>query len=209
MLHGCRGQLGFRAMQRSGAGLQAMGSEGLPPGVNGVPPWASAAGVVSRGVGVERINPGGLAPASGFSHAVAASAGRLIFLAGQTAQGADGRIEGGGVMHQFERALGNLLLALRAAGGAPGDLVSLTLYLVDLDDYRAHAREAGEVWRRLAGRDYPAMAAVGVSRLWDAEALVEVQGIAVVGAEGSGLGWPGGAQRPWDLERPRDVSVNP
>ena len=160
-------------------------------------------------MGVERINPGGLAPASGFSHAVTASGGRLIFLAGQTAQGADGRIEGGSVMHQFERALGNLLLALRAAGGAPRDLVSLTLYLVDLDDYRAHAREAGKVWQRLAGRDYPAMAAIGVSRLWDAEALVEVQGIAVVGAEGSGLGWPGGVQRPWDLERPRDVSVNP
>ena len=160
-------------------------------------------------MGVERINPGGLAPASGFSHAVTASGGRLIFLAGQTAQGADGRIEGGSVMHQFERALGNLLLALRAAGGAPGDLVSLTLYLVDLEDYRAHAREAGEVWRRLAGRDYPAMAAIGVAQLWDPEALVEMQGVAVVGTEGSGLGWPGGVQRPWDLERPRDVSVNP
>jgi enamine deaminase RidA (YjgF/YER057c/UK114 family) len=36
------------------------------------------------------------------------------------------------------------------------------------------------VWQRLAGRDYPAMAAVGVSRLWDPAALVEVQGIAVV-----------------------------
>jgi enamine deaminase RidA (YjgF/YER057c/UK114 family) len=152
-------------------------------------------------VGIDRINPGGLAPASGFSHAVAASGGRLIFLAGQTALGADGRIEGESVLHQFEQALSNLLTALRAAGGAPGDLVSLTLYLVDLEDYRAHAREAGEIWRRLAGRDYPAMAAIGVHRLWDAEALVEVQGVAVVGSQGSGLGWPGGVQRPWDRER--------
>ena len=133
-------------------------------------------------VGVERINPGELAPPSGFSHAVVTSGGRLVFLAGQTAQGADGRIEGGSVLHQFERALANLLSALRAAGGAPEDLVTLTLYLVDIDDYRAHARQAGEVWRRLAGRDYPAMAAIGVRRLWDPEALVEVQGIAVVGA---------------------------
>ncbi len=155
-----------------------------------------------RGVGVERINPGGLAPASGFSHAVAVSGGRLIFLAGQTAQGPDGRIDGAGVMHQFELALANLLSALRAAGGKPDDLVSLTLYLVDMDGYRAHAREAGEIWRRLAGRDYPAMAAIGVHRLWDAEALVEVQGIAVAGPEGAGLGWPGGVQRPWDHERP-------
>jgi enamine deaminase RidA (YjgF/YER057c/UK114 family) len=138
--------------------------------------------VVSRGVGIERINPGELAPPSGFSHAVVTSGGRLIFLAGQTAQGADGRIEGGNVLHQFERALANLLSALRAAGGAPEDLVTLTLYLVDIDGYRAHARQAGEVWHRLAGRDYPAMAAIGVHRLWDPEALVEVQGIAVVGA---------------------------
>jgi len=40
------------------------------------------------------------------------------------------------------------------------------------------------VWQRLCGRNYPAMAAVGVSRLWDTDALVEVQGIAVVGAAG-------------------------
>jgi enamine deaminase RidA (YjgF/YER057c/UK114 family) len=75
--------------------------------------------------------------------------------------------------------------------------VSLTLYLVDLDDYRAHAREVGQVWRRLAGREYPAMAAIGVHRLWDVEALVEVQGIAVVGTAGTGLGWPEPARPVW------------
>jgi len=84
------------------------------------------------------------------------------------------------VVEQFERALANLLTALRAAGGQPAGLVSVTVYLVDLDDYRGHAREVGEVWRRLVGRDYPAMAAVGVHRLWDPEALVEVQGIAAL-----------------------------
>jgi enamine deaminase RidA (YjgF/YER057c/UK114 family) len=139
-------------------------------------------GVVSRGVGVERINPGELAPPSGFSHAVVASGGRLVFLAGQIALRPDGQIEGRSVTQQFEVALTNLLTALRAAGGGPGDLMSLTLYLVDMEDYRVHAREVGQVWRRLAGREYPAMAAVEVARLWYAEALVEVQGIAVVGA---------------------------
>ena len=131
-------------------------------------------------VGVERVNPAGLARASGFSHAVVAAGGRVVFLSGQTATGADGRIEGETVAAQFERALGNLLLALRAAGGAPEHLASLTIYAVDLADYRAHAREIGAAWRRLAGQQYPAMAAVGVSRLWDAEALVEVQGYAVL-----------------------------
>ena len=129
---------------------------------------------------LQRVNPEGLARASGFSHAVVATGGRAVFLAGQTALNAAGVIEGATVTEQFERALGNLLTALRAAGGGPGDLASLTVYAVDLADYRAHARELGQVWRRLAGRDYPAMAAVGVTRLWDPEALVEIQGYAVI-----------------------------
>jgi enamine deaminase RidA (YjgF/YER057c/UK114 family) len=129
---------------------------------------------------IERVNPPELARPSGFSHAVVATGNRMVFLAGQTALGPDGLIEGATVAAQFERALGNLLHALRGAGGAPEHLTSLTIYAVDLEDYRAHGREIGEVWRRLAGAHYPAMAAVGVSRLWDAEALVEVQGQAVI-----------------------------
>jgi enamine deaminase RidA (YjgF/YER057c/UK114 family) len=128
----------------------------------------------------ERIDPAGLARPSGFSHAVVTDADRLVFLAGQTALDAEGRIAGDGVVEQFERALGNLLTALAAAGGEPADLVSMTVYIVDVDDYKAHAREIGAVWRRLAGTDYPAMAGIGVSRLWDAEALVEVQGVAAL-----------------------------
>ena len=115
--------------------------------------------MIPRIVAIDRINPAGLGRPSGFSHAVSVSPGRLVFLAGQTALGAGGQIVGSGVVEQFERALGNLLTALRAAGGQPADLVSVTVYLVDLDDYRGHAREVGEVWRRLVGREYPAMAA--------------------------------------------------
>lgn len=136
--------------------------------------------VIRRIVAIERINPAGLGRPSGFSHVVSVTASRLAFLAGQTAQDAQGQIVGAGVVEQFGRALGNLLAALRSAGGQPADLVSVTVYLVDLDDYRAHAREIGEVWRQLAGREYPAMAAVGVHRLWDPAALVELQGVAAI-----------------------------
>lgn len=128
---------------------------------------------------LERINPDGLAPPSGFSHAVVGS-GRVVFLAGQTATDAQGVIIDASVVEQFERALTNLLAALRAAGGEPEDLASLTVYAVDLGAYRASARELGGVWRRLAGTEYPAMAAVGVTRLWDPAALVELQGHAVL-----------------------------
>ena len=136
--------------------------------------------VIRRIVAIERINPEQLGRPSGFSHVVSVTASRLAFLAGQTAQDAQGQIAGSGVVEQFGRALGNLLTALRGAGGQPADLVSVTVYLVDLDDYRAHAREIGEVWRQLAGREYPAMAAVGVHRLWDPAALVELQGVAAI-----------------------------
>ena len=127
-----------------------------------------------------RINPPELAKPSGYAHAVVATGSRIVFLAGQTAMDADGRIVGDTVVEQFERALGNLLTALRAAGGEPARLASLTVYIVDMDDYRANASGIGRVWRRLVGTDYPAMAGIGVSRLWDREALVEVQGFAVL-----------------------------
>src|SRR5215469_12238393 len=100
---------------------------------------------------LDRVNPSSLARPSGFSHAVVAS-GRLVFLAGQVALGADGAIEGDTVAEQFEGALANLLEALRAAGGAPGNLASLTIYAVDLDDYRRHSGDIGAAWRRLVGR---------------------------------------------------------
>jgi enamine deaminase RidA (YjgF/YER057c/UK114 family) len=128
---------------------------------------------------MERINPAGLARPSGFSHAVAAPGG-LVFLAGQTGMDRDGQIVSGGIVAQFEQALSNLLAALAAAGGQPSDLASLTIYLTDVEDYQAHGKEIGAVWRRLAGSDYPAMAGVGVTRLWQPDAVVELQGFAVV-----------------------------
>jgi enamine deaminase RidA (YjgF/YER057c/UK114 family) len=131
-------------------------------------------------VTIEPVNPPQLAKPSGFSHAVVATGGRMIFLAGQTALDASGAVVGDDVVAQFERALGNLLTALRAAGGTPEHLTSLTIYATDLAGYRARGKEVGAVWRRLAGPRYPAMAAVEVARLWDAAALIEVQGFAVI-----------------------------
>lgn len=54
------------------------------------------------------------------------------------------------------------------------------MYATDVADYRAHAPELGEIWRRLAGREYPAMAVIGAVRLWDEQARVEIDGIAVL-----------------------------
>ncbi|MGA8116920.1 MAG: RidA family protein [Actinocatenispora sp.] len=129
---------------------------------------------------MERVNPPGLAKPAGFSHAVVATGTRTVYLAGQTALDGTGRLVGDDVVGQFEQALTNLLAALASAGGNAEHLVRMTCYLVDVPDYRANSGAIGAVWRRLAGRDYPAMAAVGVTRLWDEDALVELDGIAVL-----------------------------
>ncbi|WP_369232731.1 RidA family protein [Streptomyces sp. R21] len=128
----------------------------------------------------ERINPPELSPPTGFSHAVAATGSRVVFLAGQTALDADGKVVGATLPEQFEKALTNLLTALRAAGGTPADLARVTVYATDVADYRTHAPELGRIWHRLAGRDYPAMAVIGAVRLWDDQALVELDGFAVL-----------------------------
>ncbi|MDA2805512.1 RidA family protein [Nocardiopsis sp. LSu2-4] len=126
------------------------------------------------------VDPPGLAPAVGFAHAVAAAPGRTVHLAGQTAQLPDGTIGAPDLPGQFHLALGNLVTALRAAGGAPGDLVSLTVYTTDVPAYRADLKHIGRVYRRHLGRHYPAMALFGVTELFDPQARVELVGIAVV-----------------------------
>ncbi len=133
---------------------------------------------------VTHINPPTLARPSGFSHAVRTTGGDNVALAGQTALNAEGVIVGQTVVEQFEQALGNLVTALSAAGGTPADLVSLSIYIVDIEGYQAASREIGRVWKHLIGASYPAVAGIGVARLWDAEALVEVAGTACVPAGG-------------------------
>ena len=127
----------------------------------------------------ERINPESMAAPIGFSHAVKAQ-GTIVYLAGQTALNREGLIIGNGIVEQFEKALTNLLTALEHAGGKPSQIAKLTIFSVDPQNYRDNARDLGKVWQRLVGRDYPAMTLVGVTRLWDIEALVEIEGIAVL-----------------------------
>jgi enamine deaminase RidA (YjgF/YER057c/UK114 family) len=92
------------------------------------------------------------------------------------------RIVSGGIVEQFRQAFGNVLATLEEAGGRPEDLVDVTIYLTDVDDYMAHGREIGRIWREMAGKEYPAMAGIGITRLWQEEALIEIKGVAVIGA---------------------------
>jgi enamine deaminase RidA (YjgF/YER057c/UK114 family) len=124
------------------------------------------------------INPESLPKPSGFAHGMLA--GNTVFLGGQTALDKDMNIVPGGIVEQFTQAFSNVLTTLREAGGQPEDLVNVTIYLTDVDDYMANGREIGRIWRDMAGSQYPAMAGIGVTRLWQKEALIEIQGIAVI-----------------------------
>lgn len=126
-----------------------------------------------------------LAEPVGFAHAVVAAPGRTVYLGGQTAQGPDGAIQGDTIPAQFDVAAGNVVAALRAAGGHPGHLVSLILYCTDVPGYRAALRELGPLYRKHFGRHYPAIALLGVAELFDPEARLELVGTAVVPPEGS------------------------
>jgi enamine deaminase RidA (YjgF/YER057c/UK114 family) len=126
----------------------------------------------------ELINSPDLAAPVGFSHAVLA--GDTVYLGGQTAQAPDGSIVGETVVEQFDVAAGNLMTALRAAGGEPDDLVSLQVFVTAIAEYRESLLGLGRVWRRHFGRRYPAMGLFGVTELFDPEAKVELMGVAVL-----------------------------
>jgi enamine deaminase RidA (YjgF/YER057c/UK114 family) len=130
----------------------------------------------------EPINPPSLARPVGFSHAV--RAGQTVYLAGQTALGPDGKISGETIVEQFDVAASNLIEALQAAGGLPDDLVTLQVFVTDVSEYRGSLAELGGLWRRRFGRHYPAMGLFGVTELFDAEAKVELMGVAVLNGAG-------------------------
>ncbi len=130
------------------------------------------------------INPEGLAPPVGYSHVVVPSPGRTVYLGGQAALDAEGRVVGETLVEQFDRACAGVAEALRAAGGRPEHLVSLQIFTTDAETYRASLRELGEAYRRHLGRHYPAMVLVEVKGLFDPELKVELLGVAVIPEDG-------------------------
>jgi enamine deaminase RidA (YjgF/YER057c/UK114 family) len=126
------------------------------------------------------VNPPQLAKPSGFSHGIEAR-GRLLFLAGQTALDAGGRIVApGDLVAQFRQALVNVATVIEARGGSLRDVVKLTFYVVDRRDYRTKSKAIGQVYRELMGGHYPPTTLVEVKALWDDDALVEIDGFAVL-----------------------------
>jgi enamine deaminase RidA (YjgF/YER057c/UK114 family) len=124
------------------------------------------------------VNPEDLGPARGFSHATVA--GSLVWLGGQIGSDATGKVpEPGDITAQFGRAVRNIAIALRAVGSAPTDTVKLTYYVTDLKAYKDNLRTIGFAYREVFGRHYPATTLVEVRSLFDPDALIEIEAVAV------------------------------
>ena len=131
------------------------------------------------------VNPSSRPRPRGFSHGVLAPPGwRTLFVAGQTA------IDDGGAapdtfLAQFDTALGRVLEIVHAAGGDATHVARMTIYVTDMNAYRASRPYLGEAWHRRMGAHYPAMALIGVTALVDEQAVVEIEADAVLPAQES------------------------
>ncbi|MGK4006408.1 RidA family protein [Sorangium sp. So ce1036] len=137
--------------------------------------------------GIEIVQPAGWPAPRGYANGVV-TRGRTLHVAGQIGwDPSSGRLRGGGLVEQFAQALDNVLAVVAAAGGGPGDVARMTVYVTDLDAYRSSRRAIGAAWRARLGAHFPAMALVGVAGLVEPGALVEIEAVAALGADGAPL----------------------
>ncbi len=113
----------------------------------------------------------------GYANGVAAT-GETVFISGQIGWDAERRFAEG-LAAQVGQALQNVTAVLTVAGLAPSAIVRLTWYVVDLDAYRDQQTELGHAYRAVLGKHFPAMSVVGVTRLVEPQALVEIEATAV------------------------------
>ena len=121
--------------------------------------------------------PAGMAPASGYSHAVAAT-GRLVAIAGQVAMDEHGGLVGEGApAAQAERVFENLRVALDAVGATFADVVKFGVFTTDISILPV----VREVRDRYVDTEHPpASTAVQVGALFRPGYLLEIEAFAVV-----------------------------
>jgi len=130
----------------------------------------------------DEVNPLDLGPTPGFSNGLLGKeGGRILFVAGQIGVSADPVPDESPLVTQFGEALRRILRVVEDAGGEPGDIGRMTVYVTDMDLYRRSRKALGGTWTARMGRHYPAMALVEVKSLVDPLALVEIEATAVIG----------------------------
>ena len=128
------------------------------------------------------INPDSLVRPRGYNHGIKVSGtSTLLFLGGQVASDKEGQLVGeGNVALQFDKALENILAVVRAAGGSAESIVKLNIYVTDKEAYVSSTRELSQSYRKHMGKHFPTMTLVEVKSLYEAGAMVEIEGLAVL-----------------------------
>ena len=124
------------------------------------------------------LNPPDLAKPPGFSHGAIGS-GQTLYISGQIGNDAQGKLVSDDLVEQFDHALGNVLIVVRAAGGSVEDIVKINLLVVDPREYTARGKAIGVAYRKHMGHHFPAMTLAGVSSLFDERAKVEIEAVAM------------------------------
>lgn len=128
----------------------------------------------------ESIVPDGWAKPVGYAHGMSA-AGRVITTAGQVGWNpATCEFETDDFVEQTAQALRNIVAVLRAAGGRPENLVRLTWYILDREEYMRSRKALGPKYREVLGTHFPAMTVVVVSGLIEPRARLEIEATAVL-----------------------------
>jgi len=116
------------------------------------------------------------APEAVGAYSQGASDGDVVFTAGQIPLTPDGRLlDDASIAEQTEQALDNLVAVLAEAGAEPEDVLKVTVYLDDMEDFE----EMNETYAGYFEQEPPARSAVGVESL-PKGAGVEIEAIAAV-----------------------------
>ncbi|HEX4817853.1 MAG TPA: RidA family protein [Nonomuraea sp.] len=128
---------------------------------------------------LERINPEGLPTPPTYTHVIVATGSRMVFVAGQEPEDAQGRLVGSGdLAAQARQVFANLGRALAAAGARPEHVAKITIFVVHHRPEYLPVIEAARV--TLFGDHKPVDTLVGVEALARPGYLIEVDAIAVV-----------------------------
>lgn len=101
--------------------------------------------------------------------------GQWIFTSGQLPMDpSTGEIVDGGIEEQTEQALKNIKGVLESAGASLGDVVKVTVFLEDMEDFDG----MNKVYSKYFKEDFPARSCVQVARL-PKDVKIEAESIAV------------------------------
>lgn len=116
-------------------------------------------------------------PVAEYAQGVEVQGGRTLYISGQVPIDAEGNLVGHDIRAQARQVFRNIRAIIEEAGGEMSDIVKLTTFLTNMDDYRGFV----EVRSEFIDPPYPAATLVAVSALVRPEWLLEVEAVAVIG----------------------------